>query len=191
MDEVDLYLHPEWQRTVIASLANLFKNVQFIFSSHSPLVTGSLEWGNIWVMDAKGPKQLPNEPIHGLSADQVLLSPYFGLNTTRADRKMAALQKLNSRAIHGDTQAAGEFLRQLSTGMEAPTRPPEKAAPAYIPAAVEAWDLAMPSLPPPKRPVSKRAATTKATHLWIGKIPPKNITKKAQTKTVKKSKRTK
>ena len=153
VDEVDLYLHPEWQRTVIESLAKLFRKVQFIFSSHSPLVTGSLEWTNIWVMEANGPKQLADEPIHGLSADQVLLSPYFGLATTRADRKMKELHQLNTRAINGDQQAATEFLRQLSTGTESAQPPPTGAVSAYMPANIESWDavMAMPA------PVIKRA----------------------------------
>ena len=154
VDEVDLYLHPEWQRTVIESLAKLFRNVQFIFSSHSPLVTGSLEWANIWVMDANGPKQLADEPIHGLSADQVLLSPYFGLVTTRADRKMKDLHQLNARAIKGDRQAATEFLRQLSTGTESAKSLPREVVSPYVPANIESWDavMAMPT------PVIKRAS---------------------------------
>ena len=80
--------------------------MQFIFSSHSPLVTGSMEWSNIWVMHESGPRQLPDEPIHGLSADQVLLSPYFGLSSTRSDEKMHKLFALNARAIGGDATAA-------------------------------------------------------------------------------------
>lgn len=165
VDEVDLYLHPEWQRTVIESLATLFKNVQFIFSSHSPLVTGSLEWSNIWVMDAKGPRQLPDEPIHGLSADQVLLSPYFGLTTTRADSKMKQLHALNTRAIKGDTGAAAEFLRQLSTGTEAAQANVIPEAPPYVPAEIEAWDTLMASPPPAvvRTPAAKSRQARKKT----------------------------
>lgn len=157
VDEVDLYLHPEWQRTVIESLARLFENVQFIFSSHSPLVTGSMEWSNIWVMSAQGPRQLADEPIHGLSADQVLLSPYFGLSTTRADSKMRELHDLNARAIRGDAQAAAEFLQKLSTGTEAPQATSTATAPAYIPAQIDSWDSVMSKLPPPMVPRSSPA----------------------------------
>ncbi|MBL8212820.1 MAG: AAA family ATPase [Bryobacterales bacterium] len=38
IDEVDLHLHPKWQRTVVAQLAHLFPNTQFILTTHSPLV---------------------------------------------------------------------------------------------------------------------------------------------------------
>jgi predicted ATP-binding protein involved in virulence len=41
IDEIDAHLHPEWQRVVIKSVTELFPNVQFIISSHSPLVASS------------------------------------------------------------------------------------------------------------------------------------------------------
>ncbi|HZF08318.1 MAG TPA: AAA family ATPase [Thermoanaerobaculia bacterium] len=38
IDEVDLHLHPRWQRTVAAQLTTLFPNTQFILTTHSPAV---------------------------------------------------------------------------------------------------------------------------------------------------------
>lgn len=38
IDEVDLHLHPRWQRTVGAQLNTLFPNTQFILTTHSPAV---------------------------------------------------------------------------------------------------------------------------------------------------------
>jgi predicted ATP-binding protein involved in virulence len=43
LDEVDLHLHPSWQRTILPSLNALFPNIQFIVSSHSPFVAQSLK----------------------------------------------------------------------------------------------------------------------------------------------------
>ena len=36
IDEVDLHLHPRWQRTVIRQLFDLFPNTQFVLTTHSP-----------------------------------------------------------------------------------------------------------------------------------------------------------
>ncbi|WP_313615499.1 AAA family ATPase, partial [Rhizobium sp.] len=36
VDEIDLHIHPEWQRTMIPTLAKALPNLQFIFTSHSP-----------------------------------------------------------------------------------------------------------------------------------------------------------
>jgi predicted ATP-binding protein involved in virulence len=120
VDEIDLHLHPEWQQHVIRTLSKTFPKIQFIFTSHSPLVTASLEWGNVWVMEESGPRQLPDEPIHGLSADQILQSPYFALNSARPPEVAEKLRTLNQRAQSGDRSAAVEFMQRLAHGSEAP-----------------------------------------------------------------------
>jgi hypothetical protein len=38
IDEIDLHLHPRWQRTVLAQLTDLFPHTQFIVTTHSPIV---------------------------------------------------------------------------------------------------------------------------------------------------------
>jgi predicted ATP-binding protein involved in virulence len=38
IDEIDTYLHPKWQRNILAFLAKTFTNTQFIVTTHSPLV---------------------------------------------------------------------------------------------------------------------------------------------------------
>lgn len=119
VDEIDLHLHPKWQRTIIRTLSETFPHIQFIFTSHSPLVTGSLEWQNIWVMQDECPRQLPNEPIYGLSADQVLQSLYFNLDSTRPPEVAAALRNLEAKAQGGDESAAVELMRRLAHGSEA------------------------------------------------------------------------
>jgi predicted ATP-binding protein involved in virulence len=42
IDEIDLHLHPKWQRTVMMSLERTFPNCQFIITTHSPQVVGEL-----------------------------------------------------------------------------------------------------------------------------------------------------
>lgn len=42
IDEIDLHLHPKWQRTVVMSLERTFPNCQFIITTHSPQVVGEL-----------------------------------------------------------------------------------------------------------------------------------------------------
>jgi predicted ATP-binding protein involved in virulence len=43
LDEVDLHLHPSWQRTILQSVETLFPNIQFIVTTHSPFVVQSAE----------------------------------------------------------------------------------------------------------------------------------------------------
>ncbi|MEX0714335.1 MAG: AAA family ATPase [Pirellulales bacterium] len=42
VDEIDLHLHPKWQRRVVGDLLRAFPNVQFVATTHSPFVIQSL-----------------------------------------------------------------------------------------------------------------------------------------------------
>ena len=83
VDEIDLFLHPGWQRVVIEQVAGTFPRLQFLFSSHSPLIAGGLEAANIFVPEDGKVTQYA-EDVYGLTANQVLTSSYFGLRSTRA-----------------------------------------------------------------------------------------------------------
>ncbi|HET7232514.1 MAG TPA: AAA family ATPase [Longimicrobium sp.] len=123
VDEIDLHLHPRWQMSVLPTLAKALPNIQFIVTSHSPLLVGSLEWMNLIVMKP-GPKlstiaERVRWAVHGLDADQVLLSDFFGLESTRAPGKKRALKELTLQARSGDVEAAKQLLDEMSRGAEA------------------------------------------------------------------------
>lgn len=58
------------------------------------------------------------QAVYGLDADQVLLTDFFGLESTRAPEKSRVLRELTLRAREGDTQAAKQLLEEMSRGME-------------------------------------------------------------------------
>jgi len=47
IDEIDLHLHPAWQRTLMPTLNSIFPNIQFIITSHSPFVIQSLSISDV------------------------------------------------------------------------------------------------------------------------------------------------
>jgi predicted ATP-binding protein involved in virulence len=47
IDEIDLHLHPAWQRKILKHLSEIFVNIQFIVTTHSPLVIQSAENVNL------------------------------------------------------------------------------------------------------------------------------------------------
>lgn len=47
IDEIDLHLHPKWQRCVVDDLRNAFPQLQFIVTTHSPFILQSLEPGQV------------------------------------------------------------------------------------------------------------------------------------------------
>ena len=42
IDEIDMHLHPSWQRNIIADLKKTFPRIQFIVTTHSPFIVQSL-----------------------------------------------------------------------------------------------------------------------------------------------------
>ncbi|OMP75649.1 AAA family ATPase [[Flexibacter] sp. ATCC 35208] len=52
IDEIDLHLHPSWQRTIVESFKKAFPNLQFIATTHSPFIIQSLN--NSELIDLQG-----------------------------------------------------------------------------------------------------------------------------------------
>lgn len=64
IDELDLHLHPTWQRRVIEDLRRTFPKIQFICTTHSPFLVQSLRSGEELVMlQGQSTAELFNKPI--------------------------------------------------------------------------------------------------------------------------------
>ena len=50
IDEIDMHLHPSWQRKIVESLTKTFPKVQFIFTTHSPTVLTHVQRENIQIL---------------------------------------------------------------------------------------------------------------------------------------------
>jgi len=66
IDEIDLHLHPKWQREIVNILKTLFPLVQFIATTHSPFVIQSMQRNEII--------RLGNDDFEMINADTSLLS---------------------------------------------------------------------------------------------------------------------
>jgi len=69
IDEIELHLHPKWQRAIIPNLKKTFPNCQFIITTHSPQVISDLKWVHL----------LRSTP-EGIAIDRV---PSFGKDSNR------------------------------------------------------------------------------------------------------------
>ena len=68
IDEVDLHLHPKWQRQIVHNLEATFPRCQFIATTHSPQVIG----------------EVPHERIQIIAPGRVYPPPYsFGVDSSR------------------------------------------------------------------------------------------------------------
>jgi predicted ATP-binding protein involved in virulence len=70
IDELDIHLHPAWQRSVAPALKNTFPKVQFIAASHSPQIIGSLKPGEVILLN-NGEASHPRV-TYGLDSSRVL-----------------------------------------------------------------------------------------------------------------------
>lgn len=68
IDEIDVHLHPKWQRQIVPLLEDLFPNCQFIATTHSPFVIQSVRSdSNLVLLDGQHLAQLGNTGIEEIS----------------------------------------------------------------------------------------------------------------------------
>lgn len=72
IDEVDMHLHPSWQRSIIDRLTSTFPNCQFILTTHSPLVISENKKVLVYSLDDGEISQVPSQ--YGEDANSVLLN---------------------------------------------------------------------------------------------------------------------
>ena len=86
VDEIDLHMHPSWQRKIMSFLSERFRNTQFIVTAHSPLIVQAATDANIAVLRREGDHVVIDQSIkaiRGWRIDQVLTSDLFGLESAR------------------------------------------------------------------------------------------------------------
>lgn len=109
IDEVDMHLHPKWQRTLIEQLTTTFPKCQFVLTTHSPLVISDSKNVLAYLIKENEVQQLP--PLYGEDANSVLLE------IMDTDIRNAAVnKKLNDLldAIHdSNISTAKELLDEL------------------------------------------------------------------------------
>jgi predicted ATP-binding protein involved in virulence len=86
IDELDIHLHPSWQREIAVWLQQVFPNLQFFVATHSPLVAAGAGDNSLTLRLDMIDNQLKitKIPYLDLSAgvDRTLKSPAFGLQST-------------------------------------------------------------------------------------------------------------
>jgi energy-coupling factor transporter ATP-binding protein EcfA2 len=91
IDEIDAHLHPEWQREIGFWLKRHFPNIQFLVTTHSPIICQAADPNGLFVLPEPGsgrePQALSDADYHKIIAsrpDTILLTPAFGLQNTRS-----------------------------------------------------------------------------------------------------------
>jgi predicted ATPase len=109
IDEIDAHLHPTWQKKIGFWLTEHFPNLQFLVTTHSPLICQAAVNGSIFRLASPG-EQEPSKMLRGPERDRLLygdiLEAYsteaFGTADTRsrqAHQKQERLAELNVKEL--------------------------------------------------------------------------------------------
>lgn len=124
IDEVETHLHLEMQKTALPLLTTLFPNIQFIVTTHSPFVVGSLATATAFDMER-------HEGVGDLTAYsyEALAEGYFGVDGTSGyiTTQLEKMERLLSKDVLGEDES-----RKLRMIMAAFDKVPEMVAPTVF-----------------------------------------------------------
>ena len=101
IDEIDAHLHPTWQKRVGLWFRQHFPNIQFIVTTHSPLVCQAAEHGSVWKLPRPGTDEQCFR-VQGHELERLLFGDLveaysthlFGMTTTRSDDSKHKIERL-------------------------------------------------------------------------------------------------
>jgi len=120
VDELDLHLHPTWQREIVPTLRRLFPNLTFIVTTHSPLIVQSAQDCEVFVVDrpsASSPSTVRKVELGASTVDKVLTSSAFGLESQldpATSAKIAHARDLLAQGEAPDVQSLSDRLDEAS-----------------------------------------------------------------------------
>lgn len=101
IDELDLHLHPKWQRRVIGDLRRTFPMLQFICTTHSPFLIQALRSGEeLIVLDGQSTSDLGHMPV------QEIARGIMGVDNTEVGQEYAAMRQTAKHYLETLEQAA-------------------------------------------------------------------------------------
>lgn len=111
IDELDLHLHPNWQRHVVSDLKNAFPNIQFVATTHSPFIVQSLAKDELINLDLEG-----EDGEEGLESDPT----NYGIEDV-AEIEMGVENVARSEAFTERVETASRYYQLISEGKSSKT----------------------------------------------------------------------
>jgi len=118
IDEIELHLHPEWQGKIANILSELFPNVQFFATTHSPHIIQASKPNQIIALEVKGNKvvqrHLPETKygFQGWTVEEVL-TDVMGMSDTRTTLFNNLLNEFGKHIDNGNYSKANEVFNQI------------------------------------------------------------------------------
>ena len=109
IDEIDLHLHPKWQRQIARKLTETFPRCQFIATTHSPQVIGEVEHDRIQVITEGG----AYSPTHSFGVDSSRVLEEIMDADPRTKEVLDLLARIKDEIDHDAFNRARHSLNQL------------------------------------------------------------------------------
>ena len=110
IDEIDLHLHPRWQRVALPRLRKVFPKLQFVVTTHSPQVLSSVDNRQARRL-FDGKLQAGNVFVEGRDTNAILRE--YMHTDDRDDGGVVELRRLHDAIDRGDTEQADRIYREL------------------------------------------------------------------------------
>jgi predicted ATP-binding protein involved in virulence len=112
IDEIELHLHPNWQRKIIPSLTRTFPNCQFIVTTHSPQVISHIKPEGVYILEKTDGGIIANRPENSYGRDSnQILEDLMDVPERPQDIKESLLELF--RLIDSGNLAGARQLRQV------------------------------------------------------------------------------
>lgn len=111
IDEVDMHLHPAWQKSIVPCFSAIFPKVQFIFTTHAPAVLANVQTGNILKIADGSIYPLKNNKPYGKAVDAILRDTME--TQVRPQQILELLGKFHKNIDDSDLDAAQKTLGML------------------------------------------------------------------------------
>lgn len=115
IDEIDTYLHPLWQTKILEVLVRRFPNVQFVVTTHSPYIVGSIPSNKIKIYTClKNNEGFDIEPFeefnaYGANIDK-LSDKLFGVNGRFVSKVQERFTELSKLVNDNELEEAKKFI---------------------------------------------------------------------------------
>lgn len=127
LDEIEVHLHPAWQRKVLPVIQKLFKNAQIFVSTHSPFIVNSIDDAWVYKLEFEGGRSKVSEIVESENSNSItqVLREIFGVDYWfgwEVQKNFDEFKRLKNKIISNgaDTEAEKGLLEKARLLAEEP-----------------------------------------------------------------------
>lgn len=114
IDEIDMHLHPKWQWNIISALVSVFPNIQFIATTHAPILFASAK--NVQVIDIDKEEIEYSKSHYGIDINESIQEFQQTDELPRLIKQLS--DKIYDAVDDGEFNGAELLLKELEAALE-------------------------------------------------------------------------